>query len=100
MEIIQEVENIDKDAIALKNQRILYVIVQCFPISLIVRASQSRSLIIPLVLHNDALVKDVYQKLYDYFDTRLDAKGLYFIKNSSKLILSDKNHQIFECLEQ
>ncbi len=45
-------------------------------------------------------MKQVYRALNQYFQDNLDQRGLFYIKKSTKLILSETNHQVFQCKDE
>ena len=42
-------------------------------------------------------MRQVYKGINQYFNDNVDNRGLFFIKNSSKLVMSETNHQVFQC---
>jgi len=81
-------------------KRVLFAVIHCIPIPILRKATMSESLIIPVALDGNLRVKQVYRALNSYFQDNLDQRGLFFIKNSTKLILSDTNHQVFQCKDE
>ena len=97
---INELEGLDPNFEKSHGNRVFYVIIHCIPIPILLKATQSESLIMPISIPLSSPLKDIFGMINQYFDETLDQMGLYFIKNSSKLILSDKNHRVFECTDE
>lgn len=78
-----------------QTDRIIYVIIQCIPIPILLKTTNSRSLIIPISIDQRDPVKNLFKLINAYFQASLEQRGLTTWKNSTKLILSEQNHQFF-----
>jgi hypothetical protein len=64
------------------------------------KATCTKSLIIPIVIQKTEPIKSILKQINLYFSDNLQQRGLYFMKDSTKIILSEQNHQIFQCSEE
>lgn len=69
--------------------RLFYVIVQCIPIPLMKRFTSSNSIIVPVVLKKQQQLKQIYKSMNGYLQHAIEDRGLYQMKNSTKLVLSE-----------
>jgi hypothetical protein len=53
------------------------------------KATSSESLIIPIVLQKTEPIKTIFKQVNLYFSDNLQQRGLWFMKDSTKLILSE-----------
>ena len=83
-----------------QNERIIYVIPQCIPIPITLKTTNSRSLIIPISIDQREPIKNLYKHINKYFQETFDKRGLEAWKNSSKLIMSEYNHQLYQCTDE
>ena len=64
------------------------------------KATSSNSMIIPIVIQKTDPIKNIFKQINLYFNDNLQQRGLYYMKDSTKLILSEQNHQIFQCKDE
>lgn len=72
-----------------KGFSLIYVIINCIPIPIMLKATSSESLIIPIVLQKTEPIKTIFKQVNLYFSDNLQQRGLWFMKDSTKLILSE-----------
>ena len=100
IEEVQKADFIDSVQMEKNGFRVIYVIINCIPVPIMLKATNSDSLIIPIVIEKSEPIKSIFKKINLYFSDNLQQRGLYFMKDSTKLILSDQNHQIFGCKDE
>ena len=69
--------------------RMFYVIVQCIPIPLMKRFTNSNSIIVPVILNKQQPLKQIYKSMNGYLKHAIEERGHDRIKHSTKLILSE-----------
>ena len=79
--------------------RLMYVIVQCVPILIMLKASISNCLIVPMKMNNNDPLKCLLKQLTAYLRDSLSRQGQHQMAQSTKLILSERHNQMFMCSE-
>ena len=79
----------EREAQAEEQTRLFYVIVQCIPIPLMKRFTSSNSIIVPVILHRQQPLKQIYKSMNGYLKHAIEDRGLSQMKHSTKLILSE-----------
>jgi len=63
----------------------------------LLKANPNERIVIPLAIDINEPVKSLFKHLTKYFRENLEREGFHYIKNSTKLNLSELNHQMFMC---
>jgi F0F1-type ATP synthase membrane subunit b/b' len=68
------------------------VIIQCIPLPVLLKASSNRRAVISLSVDKNEKLKGLLKLLTAKIQENLNDEGLEYIKNSTKLVLSELNH--------
>lgn len=81
----------------LANQRTIYIVLHCIPIPLIKKINPSGKVLISLNVDKDLTIKSLFKVVTEYLKYNLEFNGYNYMKSSSKMIISEQNHQAFIC---
>jgi len=80
--------------------RVVYIVIHCIPIPVLLRTTQSQKMIVALTLGQKEPINAVFKEISKYFQYTLEFNGFRHMKMQSKFKFSEKNHQIFQCVEE
>lgn len=80
-----------------ENHRVMHVILQCIPIPVLLKINPNGRTVISLSIQKNVTMKSMYKIISEYLQTNLEIQGYQYMMKSSKMMISDQNHQTFLC---
>lgn len=75
----------------------MHVILQCIPIIVLEKINPNGRVLISISVDKNISMKAMYKLLTEYLQNNLEAQGYSYMKSSSKMVLSEQNHESFMC---
>lgn len=79
------------------DHRVVHVILQCIPISVLQKIIPNGRVLISISVDKNITLKCLYKLLTEYLQDNLEVQGYSYMRSSSKMVLSDQNHESFMC---